>query len=136
MSEPPPAGRLTTEHTAFGAHYRTQRGLRLHTPPCDAHRAQLTDPASYAQTQPLGDALRDADVEAFEYRSARETPAGINVAVLSPSALADEKPSFQQPWLCEATADAVAFLGPGAASHRYALEQFLVGGGLPRPGVR
>lgn len=133
MQDPPPSGRLVTEHTAFGASYRSERGLRLQDPPCDRFRERLADPASYADTQPLGRALRAAGVQAFEYVSARDPQGGINVALFTPAAFAVARPTHQQAWLCETRAGSVSFLGAEGGVLRYPLAQFLVDGVLPRP---
>jgi hypothetical protein len=51
MSEPPPSGRLLTQHSLLRARYRGLRGLRLQDPPCAAHEAVLTHPSDYGPTQ-------------------------------------------------------------------------------------
>lgn len=109
MAAPPPAGRLTTQHTLFRARVGTQRGLRLHQPPCAAHQAMLRDPADYRATQQLGAALRAAGIEAFEFASARDPDAGVNVALFNPAALASRAPKGLTAWLCETTAGQVSF---------------------------
>lgn len=136
MSEPPPWGRLLTQHTVLGARYRTQRGLRLQQPPCAEYTPILTHPSDYGPTQRLGRALREAGIEAFEYRSARDVARGINVALFEPSALYSRKPAFMQPWLCETTGRTVRFSTTSDAPlHHFTLEAFLVTGQLPRPAV-
>lgn len=133
MAEPPPAGKLVTEHTVFAACYRVTRGLRLQDPPFDRYRAHIVHPASYAETQPLGRALRAAGIQAFEYPSARDRGGGINVALFSPRAFVRPRPGRQQRWLCETRAEGVAFLAATGESQVFPREDFLVGGALPRP---
>ena len=134
MSVPPPSGRLLTQHTVFGARYRSERGLRLQQPPCAEHRPALTHPSDYGPTQRLGRALRDAGIGAFEYISARDKAAGINVALLAPNAFFSRKPLFQQPWLCETRGETVRFSTSASSDlHIFSLEGFLVDGHLPRP---
>jgi len=133
MVEPPP-GRLTTQHTLFGATYRTERGLQLQASPFVDHIQELTHPADYGATQLLGAAMRAAGIEAFEYVSARDPQRGINVALFSPLALAKSRPEFQDAWLCELTAEQVRF----RAAHRrddyeFSLEMFQISGELPVP---
>lgn len=130
----PPAGKLDTQHTLFGAPWRTEQGLRLQTPPFDAHRAQLTNPADYAVTQALGAALRAAGVEAFEFVSARDAAGGINVALFSPRALAKKQPAWQEAWQCELTSAHVRFRAArGREVHDFPLAAFQVNGVLPWP---
>ena len=135
MSEPPPAGRLVTQHTAFAARYHATQGLRLQAPPFIPYQSRLMDPASYADTQPLGDALRDAGIEAFEYRSARDRNGGINIALFQADVFTDTAPIWQQTWLCETGADRVACTSIGTQMRTYVLEDFLLGDTLPHPGT-
>lgn len=132
----PPATAITSQHTAFTARYRSQRGLRLQLPPFDRHRQALTDPASYAASQALGAAMRQAGIEAFEFISARDSAAGLNVALYTPKALASRQPMASQRWICQTSAAQVDFLEEATHAVRsFKLEQFLVGGKLPRAGV-
>lgn len=133
MTEPPPAP-LDTRHTLFSATIATRRGLRLQDPPFDEFADTLTDRRSYDATQALGSALREAGVEAFEYRSARDPGGGINVALFEPAALATDKPDILDEWLCETTADRVTYYSrPGGGIREYPRSDFLVDGALPHP---
>lgn len=130
----PPAAKLDTQHTLFGAQWRTARGLRLQAPPFDAHRARLTDPADYAATQALGAVMRAAGVEAFEFVSARDAAGGLNVALFTPKALAKKQPAWQEAWLCELTGVHVRFRAArGREMHDFSLAAFQVNGALPWP---
>jgi hypothetical protein len=134
MSVPPPAGRLLTQHTSFAARYHSARGVQLQAPPCAEFRAELTDPEHYSATQALGNALRAAGVETFEYLSARDREHGINIALISPAALRSQRPSHQEHWLCETTADSVRFRAShGSAFKVFALTDFLVDRHFPQP---
>lgn len=136
MRLPPPSGRLLTQHTAFTATYRTPAGARLQAAPCAGHRDRLAHPGDYTATQTLGSALRGAGCGAIEYVSARDRRQGLNVALLSPLALADNQPRHQQAWLCETRANMVRFShSRGGDVHDFPLDQFLVDGRLPQPAV-
>ncbi len=135
MIEPPPAEKLTTEHTVFGVSYTTQMGIQLQEPPFARFESELTRPDDYAATQQLGTQMRDSDVEAFEYRSARDPEQGLNVALYTPNAFASEKPDWQQAWICETRAEMVSFYNKESGSLGFGLEQFLVNGQLPTPAV-
>ena len=125
---------LRTRHTVFSAEIQTERGLRLQEPPFSRFAAQLQDRASYTATQALGTALREAGIEAFEYRSARDADGGINVALFTPAALASRRPHHQVEWLCETGAETVRFYSHEARQLRqFPLQQFLVDGTLPTP---
>lgn len=132
MAMPPPGGRLTTQHHLFRARIATARGLRLHQPPCAVHAGALRDPADYSATQALGSALRAAGIEAFEFASARDPAAGVNLALFTPAALASRTPRGLTPWLCETTADQVSFAGDDADTlWRFPRALFETDGRLP-----
>lgn len=134
--ETPPPGKLDTQHTLFGAEYRTERGLHLQQTPFAEHEAVLTHPADYSQTQSLGTHLRAADIAAFEFLSARGPDRGINVALLSPAAFANPQPIFQEAWLCELTGEHVRFQAAhGKEVYEFPIGIFQINGQLPRPSV-
>ncbi len=124
---------LLTQHTVFEAGYAAERALALHAPPFAAFGQRLTHPADYSATQALGRALRAAGIEAFQYTSARDPEAGLNIALFTPRALAGERPLSQERWLCETAGDRVRFLGRGAAAQEFPVAAFVVDGALPQP---
>ena len=129
-----PVGKLDTQHTLFGAAYRTSKGLRLQDRPFIAHRDVLTSPADYSDTQALGSRMRADGIEAFEFISARDPDGGINVALFNPGALAGKDPLSQEPWLCELTAERVRFYAARSRDiHDFPVGLFQVGGKLPQP---
>lgn len=133
MVEPPPAP-LRTQHTLFGARIRARRGYALHLPPFDAYRDQITSRSEYVATQALGRALRDAGADAIEYVSARDVQAGMNVALFTPTAFAQPRPTFKQEWLCETRPEMVSFYARGDAGlQTFPLSQFTVDSRLPMP---
>ena len=130
----PPAAPLRTQHTLFGARVRARRAFALHLPPFDAYRGELTSRNHYAATQALGRALRDAGADAVEYVSARDAEAGLNVALYSPKAFAQPRPTFKEEWLCETRAEEVSFFARGDAGLRvFPRFQFTVDSRLPMP---
>jgi hypothetical protein len=134
MVATPPKLRMRSEHTLFSATYATKYGVQLHKKPFDAHRATLTDPGFYGTCQALGSAMREAGVEAVEYRSARDTLKRHCVALYTPQALGQRKPRLSEAWLCELTAGEVAFMAIGSEPvFRFELTQFLIDGALPHP---
>ena len=130
----PPAGKLDTQHTLFGAAYRTGQGMQLQALPFADHRAALASPSDYRASQTLGTAMRTAGIEAFEFVSARDPQAGINVALFTPKALAKKEPVSQETWLCELTGERVRFRAArGRDLHDFPLAIFQVAGTLPWP---
>ncbi len=130
----PPAGKLDTQHTLFGARYRTARGLQLHEPSFARHREALANPADYRASQALGARMRSSGIEAFEFLSARDPDGGVNVALFTPAALPGAQPISPEPWLCELSRDGVRFRAAySRAFHDFPLDVFQVAGRLPLP---
>lgn len=135
MAEPPP-GKLDTQHTLFVAKYQTERGVRLQLAPFVEHENLLRDPAEHRQTQALGACMREAGIEAFEYRSARDSEGGINVALFTPAAFTHPKPVSQEAWLCELTGEHVRFRpAHGGKLYGFPVESFQLDGVLPWPSL-
>jgi len=78
--------------------------------------------------------MRDAGIEAFEYRSARDPQQGLNVALFTPAALGASKPDILDEWLCQTTAERVSYYSrPGGGIREFPIATFLVEGKLPLP---
>jgi hypothetical protein len=135
MEVPPPGGSLTSELTAFGARYAVRRGLCLHEKPFTQFEKHLIDPRRYAETQELGRNMRAAEIEGFEYLSARDPDGGINIALFKASAFSRPHPTWQEPWICETVEDKVSFYSKGYGTRLYQKELFLLEGKLPAPAV-
>lgn len=130
----PPRRKLDTQHTMFGAEYRTDQGLRLQAAPFIAHRAALTHPSDYQASQELGAKMRTAGMQAFEFVSARDLLGGINVALFTPEAFAKADPIAQSTWLCELTGERVRLRAVhGNEIHDFPIAPFLVDGKLSLP---
>lgn len=108
MQDPPPKG-LSSQHTTFTSTYETNRGLQLQHPPFNANEAALTHPSDYTNSQALGTAMRNAEIEAFEFRSARGPNPGINVALIHPQAHASTTIDDKREWLCRTETHSVTF---------------------------
>jgi hypothetical protein len=130
----------TTALSAFQARVRTGAGVDLTAPPFDAHRARISSPSRYRDSQRLGAEMRAGGVEAFRYRSARDPRGGVNVGLFTPAAFAAPRPRrASETWRCTVTlsrdvemvrqdvVDVRRYLFPRAA--------FLVRGELPAPAV-
>lgn len=129
-------GTVTTALTAFTARVRTERGIDLLARPFSAYRTALASPTSYAETQALGLAMREASVEVVRYASARAE--GVNVGVFVPTVLRGVVPRTLETWHCVATRDRVElarrdYFTP--AQFTFTRESFLVDGHLPAPAV-
>jgi hypothetical protein len=134
MPASPIKNTITSAHTLFCVNYASTQGVRLQLAPFDQFRPQLTHPRDYSATQQLGSAMRAANVEVFEYQSARDPQQGYCVGLFVPAALAQKKPSDMTQWLCELGANEVAFKQVGQKEIiRFPLDHFLVDGHLPMP---
>lgn len=124
--------------SAFRVRVRTEQGFDLTREPFAACEEEISSPVSYAASQQLGRDLREAGVEAFRFRSARDAAGATNLAVMSPSAFAARRPEPPKTWYCVATKAAVELSQRDVFGHRafrYPREQFLVDGELPAPAV-
>jgi hypothetical protein len=129
-------GRLDVELTAFRARVRTPRGIDLTEPPFVAHTESVSSPSRYEESQALGTAMREAGVEAFRYRSARDPEGGDNVALFSPRAFAAKRPESLEAWICAATRERVEFQRKDyfeRSTFAFDRKRFLVRGRLPQP---
>jgi hypothetical protein len=129
---------LETDLTVFRVKIRTAYGLDLAAPAFNAWRARLASKVSYAETQPLGERMRDEGVEAFRYASARDAHGGTNIGLFTPRAFATRRPHGLQTWHAVATPAGVELVKRDyfdAQAYRCAREAFLVRGTLPHPAV-
>lgn len=124
--------RVVSQITVFEASYRTTQGFDLSQRPFRKHEAVLRHRSDYGPCQALGSVLREREIEAITYLSARTVDDRLNVALFSPSALRSRKHRNPRHGLCETTSAGVNFrLGDELLS--YPREQFLVEGKLPVP---
>lgn len=132
MSVPPPAGKLSTQHTAFTVEIKTDKALRLQNEPFVNYEASLMHKSSYQQTQSLGTMMRESNIEAFEYTSARDKNKGLNVGLFSPAAFSQNKESSVMSVLCSTQDQGVEFLDDDGHVYLYRYETFLDKGEFPK----
>ena len=129
---------LELELTLFRVRVKTRHGVDLTAPPFAAHESEVSSKNRYDGSQGLGRAMRNARVEAFRYRSARDAEGGVNLAVIDPRAFAEKKPHAFETWWCRVERDGVECLRKShidRSSVRFPRDQFLVRGKLPSPSV-
>ncbi|MCD8512619.1 MAG: RES family NAD+ phosphorylase [Nitrincola sp.] len=130
----PPKASLRTEHTLFSAGYRSNRGIKLQERPFFDYKMQLSHMNNYDISQALGSEMRACGVQVFEYFSARSKNDEVCVALFTPEAFADAKPSAVEAWFCELTSDQVSFKPQRSnMTYSFGLAQFLVDDRLPMP---
>jgi len=132
MREPPPAKKISTQHTAFTAEIKTKHGLQLQNPPFAEHEPSLINKSSYAATQKLGSSMRENGIQAFEYFSARDINKGINVALFSHTVFKEKKASSMMSVLCSTQAAGVEFMDENSVVYKYDYRDFLDNGAFPK----
>lgn len=136
MSSPPHSSKFVTQHTIFAVEYATDMGLTLQENPFNRFEKELTDPADYSATQRLGQAMREAGIHAFEFKSARDQEHGLNAALFTPKALITTQPVYQQQWLCDTNPGMVSFYSSVDGNvYKYEIQSFLVNGEFPEPAI-
>jgi hypothetical protein len=134
MNGEPVKDKIRTEHTLFSVGYQSNQGISLQNPPFVNYVAELAHRQNYSPCQQLGSAMREAEVEGFEYLSARDPLKGICIGLFTPRAFAQKKPLEMNQWLCEMSARDVSFKQLGNRTiYSFALDNFLVDGELPYP---
>lgn len=131
-------GLVETDLTAFRARVRTSHGIDLAAAPFDRFRGSIASKTSYAATQPLGAAMREAGVEAFRFPSARDPAGGTNLGIFSPRAFARRRPFALETWRAAATRESVELAKRDYFERRrlrFPRAAFLVRGCLPDPGT-
>ncbi|MCO4098337.1 RES family NAD+ phosphorylase [Gemmatimonas sp.] len=130
---------ISTTLSSFTVRMRSARGIDLTDAPFAEHRARIASRRSYRYSQPLGSAMRQANVELFVFPSARDVNGGTNVGAFTPAVFHKASPQQLQRWYCVATHDAVEFSASGPVrsriTHVYDRAQFLVDGVLPTPSL-
>ena len=101
---------MTTWHTAFRVSAKTERGIDLTARPFDRHRAAISSPSDYRESQALGQAMREAGVGMFRWRSARDAAGGVNIGIFTPAVFGAAKPRDLETWHAAATRARVEFV--------------------------
>lgn len=101
---------VDSQHSSFEVSVRSENTLDLHLPRYQSLFSQLTDPASYAATQPIGQwAMNESNTEIIRFYSARDSENSPNVAIINPKSIKSKKPLNLQSWICRTTRDRVSF---------------------------
>ncbi|MCT0224750.1 RES family NAD+ phosphorylase [Synechococcus sp. CS-1328] len=131
MQQPPPTS-IRRRQTLFSVLIDTSHGLQLQTLADDTAQSTLQDPRQYGPSQRLGQWMREAGIEAFEYLSARSREPLLQVGLFTPSAMTST-PFDQVEITCEINSDHASFLShDDGMVHRFSRELFLVDGELPQ----
>lgn len=130
----PKKSAIRSEHTLFSVGYHAERGVRLQLPPFNQYMHLIAHPQHYINSQLLGTAMRNSNIEVFEYPSARESHHATCVGLFSPNHFNQHSPSFRQQWFCDVTANDVIFKAlEDSRIIQFELSQFLCQGIFPMP---
>jgi RES domain len=129
-------GDVATEHTAFRFGVDARRGVDLSVPPFRSYEAEISSKTRYETSQRLGAQMREDQVQAALYVSARAADRQINIAVFE-NVFAPGVPFEERGLRCVANRSRVEMrgrelLGP---DERWSFERtgFEVNGRLPAP---
>ena len=84
--------------SVFSVDYRARRAIDLTKPPFVQDQAIWLHATDYHATQTFAEIARQANIDVIRYASARDPDHGINIAMLSPSAIKSKNPSALQTW--------------------------------------
>ena len=136
---------LTPVHTdisTFRVPVSSDRGVDLTAGCFRRHGGEISASQRYEVSQQLGTEMRQAGVELFFYRSARDPQGGANVGLFTPAAFANRQPSHLEIWYCVTDRDVVEITRRDVLHHdsrhegfRFQRETFEVDGALPSPAV-
>jgi len=125
-----------TQHASFSVELKSKKGVALNQPPFNKLKNRISNPASYNDSQKIGEEMRKKEVEAFTYFSARAA-GEVNVGIFSCKALSSNFPKALKHWSCITRDKSVTIrsLDDRWSSISFEIDQFLVDGALPSPAV-
>lgn len=98
--------------TAFKAYIQTKNGIDLTTSHFKKYQDKISNKTSYADSQRLGSEMREANIEAFIFISARDKLFGKNVAAFTPDVFEMKDNQYitdMQNWRCIANQNTIEF---------------------------
>jgi hypothetical protein len=103
---------IETPMTAFKAYIQTEKGIDLTASHFKKYQDKISNKKSYADSQKLGAEMRDANIEAFIFTSARDKMFGKNVAAFTPDVFKMKDNQYIteiQTWRCIANQNVIEF---------------------------
>ncbi len=131
-------GNVITSHTLFSVSIGSKRGIDLTQAPFKKFTAHISSPLSYLASQSLGAAMRNDQIEAVCYQSARDPDQGKNMALFTPKAFSQKNPDAKsfQTWQCilnRKKADFIRMSSITPETFSFPVELLMVEGVLPFP---
>lgn len=105
--------------TAFNATISTEQGVDLTAAPFSQYAEHISSKNTYEYSQQLGTSMRESDVSAFIFFSARSQHSSKNVAAFTPDVFCSKKNQYvhdQQTWACIANKQVVEFTRMGISA--------------------
>ncbi len=136
MMTSPKKKQKVTQHTSFRIDLQTEKGVVLNEQPFKKYKNKISDPTSYSVAQKLGEEMREKEIQAFSYFSARAENQ-INIGIFSCEAITCKIPQALSHWSCITREKSVTIrsLDSRWSSISFELKQFLVDGTLPSPAI-
>lgn len=131
-------GPMAVDLSAFTAKVDSECAVDLSEAPFSDFEAEISSPDHYDKSQELGLDMRQAGVEIFRYRSARDPERGTNLGIFTPKVFAERRPSEPDIWYCVTTTEVVELSRRTVferESFRFPREIFEIDGRLPAPAV-
>jgi hypothetical protein len=126
---------LSCRWSAFRASVKADRGVDLCGPQFAAHHPRICSPSSYADSQPLGSAMRGAGVQVFWFPSARCPRHGKAFGMFEP-VFSTNKPTTPTTWECWMIADGCEVIHRSPRKvMTFKRADFEVAGKFPMPSV-
>lgn len=127
---------LITHHTVFQVNVNVERHIDLTALEFSELQSALMSKSDYSLPQRLGSLMRESDVGAFQFFSARVSDGhGKNAGVFDPLALVPPVKN-KVAWICQTSASEIRFFAEdGSVGYSFRREQFLVAEKLPMPAV-
>ena len=131
---------MQVPYTHFMARVKSAKSILLHSAPFKEYREAISHPTSYAVSQNVGAAMRNAGAELFTYYSARN-PEGANVGLFSVETFSSNRPVPGQDvhWEVFITSGSVEFKRAHlrdnqTEAHIFPLERFCLNGAFASAG--
>lgn len=123
--------------TAFSTQIKTSKGVNLTVAPFATYSAIISSPTDYRASQQLGKSLREENIQALIYQSARCQNKGNNIALFTPIAFQNKTLTNQsfQSWACIVNHNVIEFIQTMDSTiyKKFFIDVFLVNGELPFP---
>lgn len=127
--------KIHTQHLTFSITVKTDNAIQLQHSPFTNYDC-LTSPDDYHATQQLGAQMREHNIQAFTFQSARDHSNGTNIGIFDSSAIISKQPYQINHWQCTTSEKSVIFYDHiNNSSFEFSRNQFLVNDLLPSPAI-